>query len=208
MDEQIHQAKLTLHNLILTDWLTNDLFSPRWYGSVAFILFSYALVFWLLDKRRFLQLLLFGSLMTVMNLVYDIFGVNFILWTYTTRIFPVVPSVFLYDLTIVPLYYMLVYQYSPNWKSFIVWNAVMAGAISFGLHPLLTKLGMLKMHNWNYAYTFPFMFGFGLLGRAVVLRLMAVEEYRRRSFSAQSASNLIPQPAMKHLDNNDDPKDE
>jgi MFS family permease len=196
---EILQAKIRLHNLIYTDWITTDLFSIRWYGTVVFILFSYALCFWLLDKRRFTQILLFGSLMTVMVSLFDTFGTNFILWSYLTRIFPIVPSLFLYDFTIVPLYYMLVYQYSPDWKAFAFWNAAAAGIISFAIYPLLTALDMFALHNWRYAYFFPFIFTFGLIGRAVVLGVMAIEENRRQGYAPHYASNLTLQPAMKPL---------
>jgi hypothetical protein len=133
--EMIRQAKMTLHNLVYIKWIVDDVFSPKWWGFVALIAFSYILCFSLLDKRRFTQILLFGSLITVLTIVFDIFGSNFNLWSYKSRLIPTIPSPVVYDLTIVPLYYMLVYQYSKNWKNF-----------SYGMQSPLGLLGLPTFH--------------------------------------------------------------
>jgi hypothetical protein len=196
--DMIYEAKAVLHNLVLTEWLNQDLFSPTWWGVVAFIVFSYILCLTLLDKRRLTQILLFGSLMTVAVSLYDTFGANFNLWTYLTRVFPIIPSLFLYDFTVIPLYYMLVYQYSVSWKSFILWNAVAAGVISAVFFPVLVKLNIVAFSNWNPLYHFPFTFAFALLARAVVTGVVGMEEKRREEFMA--SKNKSFQPAFKPKD--------
>lgn len=173
--DKIREAKLVLINLIYQDWKTIDLFSPIWFGTVIFILFSYILCFKLLNKRRLTQILLFGSLMTVMVSLFDLIGVEYVRWTYLTRIFPIVPSYFLFDFTIIPLYYMLIYQYARGWKSFIVWNAIAAGIISFGFFPLLVSLNMFELNNWRYAYFFPYIFTFAFVSRVMVVNIIAIE---------------------------------
>jgi hypothetical protein len=107
--EMIHQARSTLHDLVLTKWVTEDFFSPRWWGMLVFIIFSYVLCLILLDKRRLSKIFLFGSLMTVGMTVYETIGVSFVLWYCATPLLPIVPCNFASDLTIIPLYYMLVY---------------------------------------------------------------------------------------------------
>lgn len=137
---------------------------------IAIIVLSYIVVFLLLDKRRYTELLLFGSLMTVMSLVLSILGSNFDLWSYNIRLLPTTPSPFLYDLTIIPLYYMLVYQYSPDWKRFLLWNAVLAGLISFAFYPTLQVFDIVSYSNgWIPAYFFPFIFISSLIARVVLI---------------------------------------
>lgn len=206
--EMIYEAKATLHNLVYTKWITQDLFSAKWWGVIAFIVFSYILCFSLLDKRRFTQLLLFGSLMTVSVTVYDTFGANFNLWMYITRVFPIIPSLFLYDLTVIPLYYMLVYQYSRNWRSFVLWNAVAAGVISAVFFPVIAALDIIAFPNWNPLYHFPFTFASGLVARAVVLGVIGIEANRRNIYSKNTSTNPAYQPALKPLDNTNRRADE
>jgi hypothetical protein len=168
--EMISTTKSLLHDYIKKKWLAEEVFSTKWWMMVAFIVFSYILVFLLLNKRRYSELLFFGSLVTVFNLVFSIFGSNFDLWSYNIRIFPITPSPFLYDLTIIPLYYMLVYQYSSDWKRFLLLNAVLAALISFGFFPTLKAFDIVSFsNNWRAPYFFPFVFIFSVIARIVVL---------------------------------------
>lgn len=204
--EMIAETRDTLHHLILTKWMTEDVFSVKWWGIVAFIVFSYVLVFSLLDKRRLTQILLFGSLMTVAIVTYDLTGANFGLWGYKIRLFPLIPGVFLYDYTLIPLYYMLVYQYSPNWKVFVLWDAVLGGAIGLAFFPALAALDIIRFNNWLPIYQIPAPFLFGLINRAIVLGTLAAEK-RRINPAPSIIGNLAPQPAMKPLGNKDNNKD-
>ncbi|AGK54614.1 CBO0543 family protein [Bacillus sp. 1NLA3E] len=179
--EKINQAKALLHKLVLEDWKTSDLFSPKWFGTVGFILLSYFICFKLLDKRRFTQILLFGSLLTVSITVVDLFGTQFGRWTYLTRVFPIVPSLFFFDFTIIPLYYMLVYQYSSTWKSFAIWNAILAGIISFAFFPILTALKMFELNNWKYIYFFSIIYAMAFFCRGAVWFILSVQNKRMES---------------------------
>ena len=174
IDERIKQAKMVLNKLVVEDWKT-DVFSLSWLGVVAFIVLSYYICFKLLDKRRLTQLLLFGSLMTVSMTYIDIFGSQFVLWTYLDRVMPIVPSLLFFDYTIIPLYYMLVYQYSSTWKSFAIWNAVLAGIISFVIFPLLSLLKLFKLENWRYIYFFPIIYILAFICRGVVWGILSIQ---------------------------------
>ena len=174
INEQIKQAKIVLNKLVVEDW-KNELFSPAWLGIIAVILLSYYICFRLLDKRRLTQLLLYGSLMTVSITIIDIFATQFGFWTFLIRVLPIVPSVLFFDYTIIPLYYMLVYQYSSTWRRFAAWNAVLAGIISFIFFPLLTALKLFKLDNWRYIYFFPLIYILAFICRWVVWGILSVQ---------------------------------
>ena len=200
--EMIYQARETLHNLILSKWLNQDFLTIKWWGILTFIVISYILVFYLLDKKRFTQILLFGALMTVSITTYDLFGANFGLWGYKVRLFPVIPGVFLYDYTVIPLYYMLVYQYSPNWKMFFVWNAVLAGFIGLVFFPTLVAVDIIRFINWKpiYQAVAPFLFGF--INRAVVLGTLRVEK-NKLGYAPSEVGDFLSQPVMKPTESTD-----
>jgi hypothetical protein len=94
---------------------------------------------------------------------------------------------------------MLVYQYSRNWKSFALWNAVAAGVISAVFFPVLVALDIIGFSNWNPLYDFPFIFTFGIAARAVVLGVMRVEANLRDSHSSSTFNKQAFQPAFKPL---------
>lgn len=206
--EMIHQAKLTTHDYVLAKWLAEDVFSPKWWGFVVLIAISYILCFSLLDKRRYTQILLFGSLMAVASVVISIFGSNFDLWSYHSRLVPTIPSPFVYDLTIIPLYYMLVYQYSPGWKAFLIWNGLTAGIIAFGYFPALAALKIVSLKNWSYFGFFAVNFTVALIARAVVLAVLASEKKGAAGYLTEAPPTRVLQPAMKPLGKEPPPEDD
>lgn len=173
--EMIYQARTTLHNLILEKWVAEDVLSWRWWCMVALILFSYLLCFNLFDKRRLTELFLFGSLLTVGAVVYETIGVNFILWVCWTPVFPILPCLFVPYLTILPVYYMLIYQYTSTWRQFSLWNAIAVSVYSLGLLPLFVHYNIVKLDNWKGIYHMPLLFAIASLARAVTLLLRHIE---------------------------------
>lgn len=173
--EMIIEAKSVLHNLILQHWLAEELFSVKWWGTVVFILISFVIFFLLLDKRRFTEIILFGSLLTLGTVFADTVGTNFGFWTYKVRIFPTMPAFFIYVFDTVPIYYMLVYQYSLTWKKFMLWNIVLAGIISFGFFNILIALDMFET-RWPLWANFLYLIIASSLARVCVLGMSAMEK--------------------------------
>ena len=111
---EIYQLRNQIWELLLASWKV-DLTTLKYWGIVIVIAIAYIVWFRLTDKKRLVDLLFYGSLIAVMRGLIDLFGVTAGLWIYKVSIFPLSPSVLLQDWTIIPLIYMLVQQYSPNW---------------------------------------------------------------------------------------------
>lgn len=178
--EMIHQTRITLHDLILTKWVDEDLLSPRWWCMVALIVLSYLICFNLFDKRRLSALFLFGSLLTVGAVVYETIGVNFVFWVCATPIFPIIPCLFVPYLTILPVYYMLIFQYTANWYQYSLWNLVAASLFSLVLQPIFLHFKIVQMDNWQPVYHLPFIFAIASLARAVALWIIDIERRQKK----------------------------
>lgn len=198
-DEEITQAFEHLHNLLFTQWFNQQFLSSTWFFLVIILLFSYALFIYLADKERIIEILLFGSLVAVSFANYDSIGQQLGYWAYYKSIVPFHPNLFLGDITLIPLYAMLVYQYTSSWRSFFLWNTVWAGLFSFVFFH--TVLEYLKV----FAYIKPFsvlldfclfMF-FGLISRAIMVALLKTEANRGKVSSKLSLSKLIDQPSSE-----------
>lgn len=205
--EQLHQLRLAAWEIKKLLWQQNFLTAKWWFIAIA-IAVSYAVWWKFTDKRRIIELLLFGSFIAVCRVIYDDWGISSSRWTYIVDLFPLGISLFLNDLTIVPLSYMLAYQYSPTWSKFLITIVILQGAISFALLPLLSSIGILVIHNWHVGYTFIFMMVVAITMRAIMLFGLEVQKNSRPQHSDIKAFESIPQPAMKPLDkgkkNNDE----
>lgn len=197
--EMIIQSNSTLHDLMTTKWLTQDLFSVKWWGVIGFIIFSYILGFSLMDKTRLTKTILFGALISVFTVVVDIVGCNSNLWAYTVYIYPMTPSIFIYDITALPVYYMLIYQHAYSWKSYAVWNIGFSAIMGFVFTPLLVTLGLLQFIKWPYFNVFMMLSFIGFLAKAATSLIISFEDqYQANQQTSHTSAQL--QPAMKPLD--------
>lgn len=206
--DMISQARTSLHELVLAKWLAEDVFSPRWWGMVALVAFSYLLCFNLFDKRRLSTLFLFGSLLAVGLVVYEIIGVNFLLWSCVLPVFPLTPCLFIPYLTTLPVFYMLIFQYSTTWRQFSLWNLIAAGVLTLVLQPIFIYFKIYQVNNWLTVYHIPFVFAIASLARAVTLLLIGIEQRQEKLTDNFASASVLHQPAMKPIEPQEDRQNE
>lgn len=204
-NNEIIQTSDYLKDLVTTQWLNEHFLSPIWYGMVFLVLFSYVLVLYLLDKKRITEILLYGSLVAVALIVYDSFGSYFGYWAYLINLLPITPNYFASHLTLIPLYAMLVYQYTSSWKTYLLWITVWAVVIIFGLYNyLLTNLEVFSyLTPWAKYLDFILLLLEGVIARGILVTLLRMESKRGNMASKASLSNIIAQPATKPFENED-----
>lgn len=197
----IYQKRLELWQLVYSDWLSG-LTTVKYWAMVAAIIAAYMVWYKLTDKTRLANLLLYGSFLAVMRVVIDLYGVQSGLWYYKDRILPISPSLFIHALTLTPLTYMLVQQYSPNWRQFFVWNAIGTGFVEIVIN-LLGTLGYVQAMRWNYVYGFIVMYVAATLARAV-FHLVIQVQVKAREGKLSPLQSTLAQPAFKQLEDKDE----
>lgn len=208
-DDQIRQAAEHWYNLIYTQWVTQHFLTPTWFFQIVLVLSSYVLFFYLVDKKRIVQLLLFGSLVAVSFSVYDSIGEQLGQWEYLKLILPFTPNFFLGDFTLIPLYAMLVYQYTSSWGTFLLGILVWAGLFVFVVFGYLYSI----LHIFNYISPFSKYLDFILfllvasIARGILIFLLQLEAKRGNMASRASVSHLIAQPARKPYNKEDTDKE-
>lgn len=196
--DMIHQLRVELWVFYLTDWHMH-LFSVRWWFVIASIAIAYALWWKYADKHRLTQILLYGSFIAVFRVIMDDAGASIGLWVYSIKPLPLGHALFLNDLTIVPLGFMLVYQYCHSWQKFFFWTVIAEAIYSFVFLPILVKFDILRLYNWQYYYTFFIMLAVASIMRAILLTILKIEQKYMPEERSSSFPPLI-QPAMKPLD--------
>lgn len=196
----IHQIRLEEWSFIYTSWMVG-LFSPQWWTLFVLVVISYTVWWNLADKRQLSHLLLFGSFVTVMRVIFDDLAVGMGLYAYKVRLIPLPRSLILNDLTIIPLYYMLVYQFTSSWRNFLFWSIVWSGIWAFVFKPLFVLTGILVLYDWKYYYTFVAMLFIGIASRLAFHLVMRTEQGSPVWRSAANEMKAMLQPAMKPLDN-------
>jgi len=202
----IHELRLQLYNLVYSTWLEN-LFSPQWFLLVGLVIGMYVTWWLLVDKTRLRTLLLYGSLLAVSRVILDIVvAINLGRWVYSVTLLPMAPDIFVHDLTVTPLTYMMVYQYSHTWKQFWVANLIGSGLIFYVMLPLFEYLKIFKgFPEWTLTDSFLVVFLAAGVMRAIMLLIERTEEKAQSkvSHSKTALASLIAQPALKPTENDD-----
>lgn len=199
----IQQARYELWGYQLNEWRAN-LFTGRWWFVIASIAAAYAVWWKYVDKSRLTQILLFGSFIAVFRIILDDAGASSALWVYTVKPLPFGHALFLNDLTVVPLGFMLVYQYCHSWKKFLLWAAITEMGYSFVFLPVLAKFDILRLYNWQFYYTFFIMLITAAVMRAILQKVIAIEQKHEYAKHYKSQCSPALQPAMKPLDKQND----
>lgn len=155
-----------------------NLFTTRWWFVIAIIAIAYVIWWKYVDKSRLSQILLFGSFIAVFRVIMDDAGASqtLSLWVYSVKPLPLGHALFLNDLTLVPLGFMLVYQYCQTWKNFILWSIIAETGFSFLFLPLLVSLDILRMYNWQYHFTFVIMITVAAIMRAILFIVLKLRK--------------------------------
>jgi hypothetical protein len=137
-------------------WISEDLFSYKWWLLATLMVILWLIWFKLVDKRKLVEILLGGSLISIVTLLLDLIGLNLGLWNYTSLLFAgFYPTLVPVDLVVIPVTYMLIYQYKVTLKSFFLTSIVVSGVYSFIAEPIFNAMDIYRMNHWRYIYSFP-----------------------------------------------------
>lgn len=197
----IRDMRIQLHDLVYASWREN-LFTSRWFLLVGLVIAMYTIWWILVDRTRLRTLLLYGSLVAVTRVILDItVAINLGRWVYAVSLLPIAPDIFIHDLTITPLTYIMVYQYSHNWKQFWIANLIGSSFIFYGLLPLFEYLKIFRgFPDWTLTDSFLVIFCSAGVMRAIMLQIEKIEAKARGKGRYAKAASLVAQPAMKHED--------
>ncbi|SMQ86755.1 hypothetical protein SAMN05444673_6769 [Bacillus sp. OV166] len=152
-----------LSTLNLDYYLRHNLFNFDWWLILALTVFSYIIWCRFVDKKRIREILLFGLMIIAIADFIDVLGTGYMLWGYPNMIIPAVPPLYGVNYAFLPVTYSLIYQYTQNWKSFIIAMVIMAIVFAFIGEPLFIWLKIYDLHNWKSIYSFPLYIILGVI---------------------------------------------
>src|SRR5699024_5449439 len=147
------------------------LFSYQWWFLLFTIIGLWGLWVMMVDKKRILPILLVGLLTSVIAIILDDIGLNLMLWGYPYWLTPFTSRMDPVNIAIIPVSYMLVYQYMKTWKTYVI---MLVLASLFGVliaEPIFVKLKLYLMLQWTYWYSMPFYIAIGVFAKWFVDKL-------------------------------------
>lgn len=161
-------------------WLQHSLFTWQWWVMMGLIVLCSG-IFWLLvNKQHLLQIVFYGSLISIICIILDVAGTNLGWWTYPQQlVWFYLPPIIPLDLCILPIEHMLVYQYFPKWRGFVLTLVVVGLVNAFIAEPLYVWAGLYKLYSWWYVYSVPIYIIKGVVAKLAVQQMMKYERRMR-----------------------------
>lgn len=173
---EIQQRTIELNNMMMDYWIHNFVLSLKWWLLLVLTIVPWFFWWKVVDKSRILEILLYGILISSISTLLDVMGWNFSMWIYPNTLLPLCTPLVPIDYMLLPILYMLVYQYCSSWKSFSIVLLMMSSIFAFVLEPLAEMLNLYKPLKWNHVYSF---FGFFLMGcfsRGFLLKIIKIQK--------------------------------
>jgi len=128
----------------------------QFWVCVALLVVPLVVLYFAMDRKRALQLGFFGFNVHIWFIYIDHIGVMHGKWGYPFKVFPFAPISFVLDASLVPVTFMLVYQWVLHRRKnqYLVFTLLCA-AFAFVLKPIMVEFDFFRMSDgMNYIYLF------------------------------------------------------
>lgn len=178
-DEQIAWVLREITYARIDNWLDTDFATWGWFLQLALFFLSLAAWWYLVDKKRLVELSFYGFAIMTLTIWLDQAGYEIGLWYYPVDLIPIFPPSTAIDYMVLPVLYALVYQYFRPWRTFLPAVAMLSAVFSFVMEPLLVKFGFYVTVKWTYLHSFPIYIALGTAMKLLLAFLMAVSARHR-----------------------------
>ncbi|MFT9497921.1 CBO0543 family protein [Anaerosolibacter sp.] len=163
--EVILEVQRQLRDASIDYWVKYVFNTWQWWVNIGTLILPVILWWKLANKKILLEILLYGFITSSFTVFFDTIGETLVLWDYPYLVIPMDYILIDTDYAVLPVAYMLAYQYFPRWKDFIVANTVISAVFSFVAEPMLVWLGFYEIHGWKYIYSFPIYIGIAIISK-------------------------------------------
>ncbi len=153
--EEIIKLKEQLHDMYERHYWESEIFSLTWWISIALIILPIIIWWKVADKKRLLELSVFGLLVNVVATLLDIGLSDHMFWEYPIHVIPQTALFLPVDYIILPVIGTILYQKCPKWLPFLLASTIASAILSFACEPLAVYIRMYRLITWRCIYSFP-----------------------------------------------------
>ncbi|MBN8193314.1 hypothetical protein JI667_14285 [Bacillus sp. NTK074B] len=150
-------------------WLDYCFLSLRWWFILSLFLLTWVVFIRLTrDQENKPKLLFLGLVWIIVAANLDGYGYELGLWGYPVQLIPLVPKAYLFDYALIPVVYMLLYQYYPKGKEFFFATVALSAGASFVAEPVFRWLDIYTIYHWRVWWSFIIYFLLSYMIRGIV----------------------------------------
>jgi len=152
-------------------WVKYEFLSLPWIMLTLLTIVMITIWLKLVDREKIKEILLYGFMIAITAVTLDELGYETRLWRYKYHVIAQFPHIMWIHLLILPIIYMLCYQYFPKWKSFLKVMFILSVFMALVCEPLLVQLDIYELLKWHYYYSIPIYFLIGVIYKWILSQL-------------------------------------
>jgi hypothetical protein len=179
MDEilrELNNLQQKYAQLVIENWLSNTVFTWNWWFLVFLFIVPWIIFLKLLNRKKSSSIWFFGLVIIIITTFIDDLGSELNLWIYPYKFVPVSLLAWPFDFSIIPVSFMLIYQYFQTWKTFTIALLVLAVTFAFIGEPISVWAGTVYYFGWKYSYSFVFYILSGILARVFTQKCVSYSD--------------------------------
>lgn len=151
--DEVYNMITTANNTFLHIWITQIVFSWRWWLAIVLTVLPWIVWVKIRDKKDTVRLLFMGISVAIVTSTLDNIGIAYGLWHYNWKLFPLLDSYFPWNYSVFPVMVMIILQFKPKVNSTI--KAVgFAFLCAFVFEPIANWIGLYDPIHWKFWYSF------------------------------------------------------
>jgi hypothetical protein len=159
----LYEAQNKLSEVNYYYWVDHALFTFNWWFLLVLFIVPWFIWWNVVDKKRIFEVLTVGLLVMTLCSILDAIGIILGAWIYEVKVIHIVPQLISMDYTVLPISYMLFYQWFPKWKPYIIGHIVLAVLGSFIVEPLFVQMKIYRLQEWHHIYSLPIYIAIGIV---------------------------------------------
>jgi hypothetical protein len=164
----ILEAQKYLQQLQYQHWLQYELFTYQWWSLLVVLIIPWVIWWKLVDKSKIAIILNLGFFMMIIITVMDWLGITMQLWIYPVKLLPIMPVILPLNWGLLPVAHMLIFQYFPHWKYFLVVQIIASILLAFVGEPFAECFGIYIVLNWYHHWSLPIYVTNAIIGKWVI----------------------------------------
>lgn len=153
--DDIMTLQKQLYDLRYDHWLKHELFTSQWWIFIPMLIIPWIIWWRVVDKTRRGIIFAYGLFLMLEIITMNDLGIGHLLWFYPIKLVPSLHYAVAIDCAFLPVLHMLIYQYFPQWKTFIIAEIISSFLLAFVGEPLAEWSRIYIVLHWYHFYSFP-----------------------------------------------------
>lgn len=174
--EQLKEVQEQLRTKGMDYWATySNIDTWQFWVNVLMFIIPLVILYFFIDRKRAFLLGFFGYSHHIIAIYFDGFATRYVFWEYPYKFIPFLPNNIGLDTSLIPVVYILLYQWLlKNGKNYYLYAIIVSAIFSFVLKPILVTFDLVQLSKGT---TFFHLFLVYLLGAVLAKWLTNVFIY-------------------------------